>query len=76
MSEKMRKALEDTRAQMFREATAKLSPEYQMAETLDDMCSAEDDGFRCTCKVGHGGDEHIALGMLGRIGHRWPKGKV
>lgn len=74
MSEKLREQMEATRRQMLKDRLAKLPPEYQLAESPQTMCLAEDpDGFQCTCQKGHGGEDHLALGMLGQICARWPK---
>lgn len=70
----LRRAMDDARATMLRDAISRLPPEYHPAQPGEPMCLASHpDGFKCTCRRGHGGLEHVALGNLGQICEKWSK---
>lgn len=71
MSETAKAELEDTRDRMFNENQAKLAPELRCVMGAK-WCEEDDEGYTCTCAVGHVGD-HAAHGRLGIIVHRWPR---
>ena len=64
--------LEQVIKELFIEAQKKLPEVDRAAVALkgDEMCLAEEGGYKCTKVKGHAGD-HIAHSQLGNVCYRW-----